>query len=367
MLTLPRSFLVLSGLGLCACSGSSDGAGNPGGSGGAGSGTGGSGGAGVETECRPEALSQTNLGPVGSATSLISDGTYVYYSTTPDPRESAPTRKPDNIVKLSVSGGTPVVLVAGVEGGAGLSDLALDETDVYYFLTDSGLSKVAKAGGTPTTIAQPKTPRVTLEFTADATSIFYHEVLDGLVKVSKNGGDPTLLWATDRIYPRNFASDVDNVYFVGRQVSDFSLDEDAGPRERPAVYRLPKTGGTPTKVVELTSDPSLHEDISMLVADGDNLVYSTTSDRSLSSSPTTVYSVPKNGGAAAKLADEGPALAAAGGTVYYGVSSGLKKVSEAGGAPVEVPGADIGLPDAIALDAESVYWSVQGCIYKALR
>jgi len=353
--------MVLLGLGVCACSESDD---SNGATTSSGSGTGGSGGSGTTTMCGPNLLTQTNLGLVGSMTALISDGTNLFYSTFPDLSGGGAVDKPSHIVRLPVSGGTPVMLATTTGAGTALSSLAIDDTNVYYYFYDAGLSKVAKTGGTSTMLTDVGLLQLTVNFVVDATSIFFAD-RGVLSRISKDGGTPTELWKDDNVVITNLVNDTDDLYFVGYPPIDFGSD--AGITELSSVYRIAKTGGTPTKIFQVMGDLTLAEDIWLLALDGPNLVYSTSTDPFGDQPVRALYSLAKTGGTPTKLVEGGPAFAAQGGTAYYAESGRLMKVSESGGAPVDLGVPAPGGAAAMAVDATNVYWERYGCIYKAAR
>jgi len=313
--------------------------------------------------CGADVLNQTNLGIIGSMTSLVSDGTNLFYSTVPDLSAGGTTEQPEYIVKLPVGGGAPQTLASTTKGGPALSGFGIDDANIYYYFFETGISKLAKTGGMPTSIVTLGF-QLNCGFTLDATSIFYGDEL-ALTQVPKAGGTPTKLWSDPNVVPTNFVADADNIYFVGDPPIDVTAD--AGVTELSSIYRIAKTGGTPTKITQLMSDPTLGEAIWLLALDGDNLVYSTATDPFAPTVDFAIYTIPKAGGTPTKIAAAGPAFAVAGGTVYYGDRSSLKKVSEAGGAPVDL---GVSTPDGVnvmALDTTNLYWERHGCIYKVAR
>jgi hypothetical protein len=356
-----RCFTVVLGLGLFSCGSSSS---DPGADGGSTTGAGTTTGTGGGPPKCTGALTETNLGIVGGVAAIVPNGTDLFYSAIPDVRNGDITGKPSYVARLPIAGGTPSILVTTTKGGLALSSLGVDTENVYFHTHDSELAKIPKAGGTPTTVATLSALiTLNLEFALDPTSIFYFDSRT-LRMVSKDGGSPTKVWEDEKISPTSPVIDGEDFYFAGRPPTMFFSD--AGPSELDSVYRLAKTGGTPTKVTQLTSDLKLGESIWHLAVDGPSLVFSTITDPFGPSVDVTIYSVPKSGGTSTKLATGGPPFAAQGGTVYFADRATIKKVPVGGGTPVEV----VAVPDgaaAISLDATNVYWESLGCIYKTAR
>jgi hypothetical protein len=311
--------------------------------------------------CGEGALNPKKIGLVGVATALALSGSDLFFTANPDAMLGSVEGLPSFVSKLPVAGGTPVNLVSSTKGGVGLSPVRLDDENVYFFDFETRLSKVAKSGGAPATLARldSSLPISGVEFDLDATSVYYFEG-PVLTKVSKDGGVPTETY-THPQGVRTSLLDGDDVIFVG--------GSGVPSTDTPTLFRIPKEGGgIATRIADLTGDPKLFEMVQQLAMDGSNLVYrSVTHPAGTMTFDSAIYSVPKTGGTPIKIAD-GQAFAAQGGTVYFADSSTIKKVPVSGGTPVDMNvGSGSSGVDAIALDETTMYWETGGCFYKAAR
>lgn len=91
------------------------------------------------------------------------------------------------VMKVAVTGGTPVMLDQGLEGPFGL---AIDATNVYYTNAGGGrIKSVPIAGGTATVLA---TDQVPLGIAVDGTSVYWVSFFNGTVSsTAKAGGSGT--------------------------------------------------------------------------------------------------------------------------------------------------------------------------------
>lgn len=176
---------------------------------------------------------------------------------------------------------------------------------------------------------------------------------------------PTVPTALAQGFSRAFAVDADYVY-------GFSLDSEA-----PGVVRVPKTGGTPERIV--TAETSLgaifvdatsvyfigaHDVLSAPKTGGTpaDLAASAEAPAGLAIDDTNVYwsapgglfEVPKAGGTAVELAPTVTGVLVSDGQfVYYGDGAGVSRVAVGGGTPEHVVDlADLG---ALAVDAQRVF------------
>jgi hypothetical protein len=100
---------------------------------------------------------QTDLGPSGvdfntdvdGASGIVVDGATVYYSTLPIPGEGGV------VARVSGAGGASTVVVDGKTGFNGV--FTVDASDVY-FMTVSGVMKVARSGGAPVLVSALNPP-----------------------------------------------------------------------------------------------------------------------------------------------------------------------------------------------------------------
>jgi hypothetical protein len=103
----------------------------------------------------------TVYAPVG----VVADATHVYWTE----RGHGIAIPPDGaVMKMSLAGGAPEVLVAGLHGPG---DLALDGDTLYWANTDGRIMKVSVAGGPPTLLATGQVDP--LNVTVDATAVYW--------------------------------------------------------------------------------------------------------------------------------------------------------------------------------------------------
>jgi hypothetical protein len=110
------------------------------------------------------------FGTVDDATGIVVDGATVFYSSAPVPGTGG------FIARVSSAGGTPAVVVDGSSGFNGV--FTADATDLY-FMTVSGVMKVAKTGGDPVLVSalNPPSPFATC-MAADDTYVYWVDGLD---------------------------------------------------------------------------------------------------------------------------------------------------------------------------------------------
>jgi len=168
------------------------------------------------------------------------------------------------------------VCVAPPEVAAGLGApgaLTVDEGFVYFANTaDDSIMRVVKTGGaaTPLATGQPGARHLAI----DATDVYFTDTLGGAVmRVGKSGGMPELVTAA--VQPGAIAVDADAVYWVNGGTI-MRIDKTAGAVATPlgtgsppelavddtylywsatAIYRVTKSGGTPTQVA-VPPDPT---------------------------------------------------------------------------------------------------------------
>jgi hypothetical protein len=107
---------------------------------------------------------------VNDATGIVVDGEAVYYSSAPVPGTGG------FIARVSTAGGTPTVVV---DGSGGFNGVFTADAESLYFMTVSGVMKVAKTGGDPVLVSplDPPNPFSTC-MAADDTYVYWVDGLD---------------------------------------------------------------------------------------------------------------------------------------------------------------------------------------------
>jgi hypothetical protein len=163
---------------------------------------------------------------------LTSDGSYVYWTN--DVGGSG------QVMKLAVSGGTPVQVAGSQDSPQGI---AIDATGLYWeklgWLNGGAGAIMTLVGSTPTTIVAAHYART---LAIDAANVYWSSDDGAILKVAKTGGTPTTL-ATVQVSA--IATDGSYVYF---------LDQDTNP----SLQRVSVAGGAPEVVVAGHSQSGLH-------------------------------------------------------------------------------------------------------------
>lgn len=137
-------------------------------------------------------------------------------------------------------------------GNFNIKDVATDGTDVYW-LEDGPFTvvkKIAVAGGSVTTLASTTGPTQTIRL--DATHVYWTEHLDRITRVAKAGGTPTPVVGPVASLT-DFVVSGGNAYYA--------------EWDMPGIRKVPVSGGTAVTVFELTLDQTRR------LAAGDQHVY----------------------------------------------------------------------------------------------
>ncbi len=339
------------------------------------------------TTCPANALTPKRLGSFGrSQRNLVTNGSAVFFTTE---LTNPPDGMYDVIASVPVGGGRSDFLYRSADVTLDTEPLVLDGDTLYFATASVGLASLPTAGGAPTALLKG---RFYGSYDVDADSIYTSSQVENKVeRTLKSGGPTTTLWTAS----------------VGALIEDVRVDGDnlyvEVSESHPSLYRLPKTGGTATLISTLPSglfeSPTAREhelwvgskvapEGPMVCPDGGGsdggvdggggtLVGGTCAS---GSSPAqnwylTVYAGTLDGAPRVIVKELFPsyfslsnrtALAIRDGVVYYGTSSGLKKVPYAGGTPETVISTDDGVEAVTFADAKA-YMLSGGCLYAAAK
>ncbi len=168
----------------------------------------------------PVTLASNQLHP----THLTIDATHVYWTTGGDLQNG-----PGSVMKVPLEGGAPITLATPTLPWA----IAVDATHVYWTGSDpnAAVLKLPLDGGATTTLAgAPSSPWA---LTVDDSGVYWTEY-GGVRKVAKAGGTVTTLVEVDIMQVDDIATDATTVYFTTHS----------------AVMKVAKAGGAVTTLAE---------------------------------------------------------------------------------------------------------------------
>jgi hypothetical protein len=227
-------------------------------------------------------------------------------------------------------------LATSNRSGIGLSQLAVDSTNVYW-VDGSSVLMVGVDGGAVVTLVSG-TPGVG-PVAVDSTNVYW-TTASAVMKAPLAGGPSTTLTASQNSQGYSMTVDGTNVYWGA-----------FAPGGVPSIMEVPISGGT-----SVTLAANTHLGGPMTLAGG-TLVYSV--DQSLWSvgltggTPTTIASIVGSGGVAS-LAFNGTDIFIA---TENGTSGGtIEWVPPSGGTPVAIA-TNESWPSAVAADTTGVYWT----------
>lgn len=263
------------------------------------------------------------------------------------------------------------------------SSIAVDDAFVYW-TTSTGVRRMPKSGGTPTTVFPSQTePGYLIADDANLYWVNRSTPGSGVLTGSKTGGQTTMLaggrpatltidgefayWvdSVDRILWRTRKAGGGTPEMLASQQTfgTLSLDDQyvywvEGYMGR--VRRIAKTGGAITDLRPADSN------YAVWTAVDDTYVYFTT--YTTLAQTATLQRVSKSGGAGDPLAsalDEAAAIVAGGDSVYWltggdtGLTGYVARIPKAGGTATPLA-SDVAKPSGIALDAQYAYWTESG-------
>jgi hypothetical protein len=264
---------------------------------------------------------------------LVVDATNVYWTDF-----SAPA-----VTKVAIAGGTPTTLAS-----TGLSHPAWFAKGSSFFIGDGDASSMEwletlpLGGGAPSTLMQPFSETID-RVAADATYGYWTTGQGGAVVKGAAGGTPlTLVSGLSLAY--GIAVDANNVYWS----YDFGQNQ-------AAVASMPLAGGTPTTLVSL-------KNAGAIALDATNVYWAD------ASSGGAIGSVPIAGGPASTISSgwtDVYDLAVFGGSLYWialvetggsSFTSYVLSTATTGGPVTTLFTSTQEFPNALAVDASSLYW-----------
>ncbi len=184
----------------------------------------------------------------------------------------------NNVVKIPLSGGEPIILFKGGEIIPDSDVIALDAEDVYF--SAQGLRKVSKNGGESKALTNAG---MISQMVLDSENIYWLPYVGEGMKpspiysISKKGGDVKVL--TDpRPSANGLCADDNYIYWI----------------QTDGIYKLAKKGGETEKVYT----PPQNQNVTDLKLDAENFYFRK------GSSYQELYSLPKKGGDPKKLANQ---------------------------------------------------------------
>jgi hypothetical protein len=274
------------------------------------------------------------------------------FSAIPDPlADSYDSDMPTYMFTVDPSGN--VQNIRTVPEGALIGAIFAVGDEVYFVegLINRRMMNMPRGGGTATALTDD---RVWAGPVSDGSKLYYAArpefsnsviaVLDPATRVSE-----VLIDRAD-IEIAAIAYDQGTLFWVERE--DFLSEEDS------AIYRMPVAGGTPELIMTVSADTALGS-------------FRVVGDAAFGSTITESYGIQiertQFGGATMVVADDGglPMLIA-GGSIYYGsTSGGLKKNSLAFDSPSIIEGSSGKAISAIAAGPTDLWYAEGSCIYRA--
>jgi hypothetical protein len=344
-------FGAVAGLALVACgnSGGKGGTGTAGAGGGTAGATGGAGGGGnVDAGC---AVSPTVLASgQSSPTSIVSDGTHVYWTNTGTVR---------SVMKVPVTGGTPVAVATGLRQPG---YLAVDATNAYWtdqattfpdgtILMSAPLDGSAGVdGGAPTVLVASAI--ALLQFVVAGGNIYYFNGSTLTVITTAGAAVRTLTPSSTNAV--NATADAANLYWTNNVQQ---------------VLMMPFSGTTATVLTTLVAPGDFLGNSQPISVDATGVYVPANPGAGVDA----VLSIPLAGGTATTVATFAsafngvPGIVSDGKNVYWANNFGfaVMRAPVTGGAAVTIS-CDVEKPQGIAQDATHVYWTTEGGSVKAL-
>lgn len=288
-------------------------------------------------DARAVAFAQAKKSAGTGSGALVADNAYVYWATLNE-----------GIVRVSKATGEKTSLYPNV----GATGLALDDEYLYWTIYDNQgtVQRGPKSGGSIQTLATGQPRATSIAVDSDnaywiATGTF-EKYLDGSIRKAPKAGGASVALASNisKLLTLGLGLDSQFVYWT-----HFTL-ADAGIVNQATLQRVPKTGGN---IQTLFTGGNL---AGLYVAS--NAVYVSAAPDANEPYPTSVWRVPKNGGAATPIANAGvfiTQLVEDGGCLYIAGHSQLGRIPMSGGDP-HMRKLNSGVWGLVA-DSQFVYWS----------
>jgi hypothetical protein len=218
---------------------------------------------GIDAGCdsgQPSVQCLASLPGLGSTGAIAVDEANVYWVALPlaDAGNGQLTEGAAQVMRVPRGGGAAVTLHAGQPG-----PMVSDGVNLYELESniDAGLSidRIPVSGGSVTTLAHGV---ATTCIAVDETSVYWiDEAAKALMTVAKAGGTPTTLATSITTYRANIVVDDASVYWT------------AGLGDKPitSVMKVSKAGGAPATILNVPPSESYAVDCRMLAIQGDTL------------------------------------------------------------------------------------------------
>jgi hypothetical protein len=241
-----------------------------------------------------------------------------------------------------------------------IDSFGMDADNLYFTAEDGSLYRLARTGSAPPSVIAPAAVTGSLYtegLAMDDDNLYWTALGDGVctgavLRVAKSGGSPVAL-ALNQARPTGIAVDDTTVYWSNQGAPGPDRPSNGlHPSSPPSIMSAPKGGGAATVLVASPVSPDA------LTLDATGVIWH---------EPYAIRRVPKGGGAPTTLTQdaipwESSNLVVSGGTLYWAADQSgwsLQSVAIGGGAVVTLAGS-IDAPGGLLVDGSSLLWDVAG-------